>query len=130
MEVRETPEPQEPRRIKRMHEEVVPKEAPQALEATIHKIRRIYYSSRSAQTPRPTEEPLGQEGQGQHPGNRHNRQESKEPLKHPDSREQRGQSGQREAMRRREQHTQSSRVNRGSGNPRRRRDTHTHPGSI
>ena len=93
MEVRETPAPPEPRRIKRMHAEVVQKEAPQALEVTIHKIRRIYYSSRSAQTPRPTEEPRGQEGQGHHPGNRHNRQESKEPLKHPDSKVQKGAGG-------------------------------------
>ena len=98
----------------------------------MHKSRRKYYSRRSAQTPRPTEEPRRQDGQVQHPGNREKRQEAKDPLKHPESKAQRGQAGEREATRRREreQHTHSSRVNRESGNPRRRRDTHTHPGTI
>ena len=34
----------------------------------MHKSRRKYYSRGSAQTPRPTEEPRGLEGQVQHPG--------------------------------------------------------------
>ena len=85
----------------------------------MHKSRRLLYSRWSAQTPRPTEEPRGQEGQVKHPGNHEKRQEAKDPLKHPDSKAQRGQAGEREATRRREreQHTHSSRVNRGSGNP-------------
>ena len=102
----------------------------------MHKSRRKYYSRRSAQTPRPTEEPRGQEGEVQYPGNHKKRQEAKDPLNHPESKAQRGQAGEREAKRRqerereREQHTHSSQVNRGSGNPRMRRDTHTHPGTI
>ena len=51
----------------------------------MHKSRRKYYNRRSAQTPRPTEEPRGQEGQVQHSGNREKRQEAKDPLNHPES---------------------------------------------
>ena len=83
----------------------------------MHKSRRKYYSRGSAQTPQPTEEPRGQEGQVQHLGNREKRQEAKDPLNHPESKAQRGQAGESEAKRRRErereQHTHSIRVNRG-----------------
>ena len=102
VEVRETSEPQEPRSRERIQAEVVQKEAPEVLEVTMHKSRQIYYSRRSEQTPQPTEEPRGQEGQVQHPGNREKRQEAKDPLKDPDSKAQRGQAGEREATRRRE----------------------------
>ena len=70
VEVRETLEPQKPRSRERIQVEVVQKEAPYAVEVTMHKSRRKYYSRGSVQTPRPTEEPRGQEGQVQHPGNR------------------------------------------------------------
>ena len=50
----------------------------------MHKSRRKYYSRGSAQTPRPTEEPRGQEGQVQHPGNREKQQKAKDPLNHPE----------------------------------------------
>ena len=80
-----------------MHAEAVP----QPLVGTTCIYSRSYNGIRSAQTPRPTE------GQGHHPGNGHHRHQARDPLKHPESKVQRGQAGKREATRRweREQHT-------------------------
>ena len=63
------------------------------VEGTMHKSRRKYNSRGSAPTPRPTEEPRGQEGQVVPPGNQEKRQEAKDPLNHPESKAQKGPGG-------------------------------------
>ena len=98
----ESPGLQEQRRTQTKHAEAAQKAAPQPLKGTTRKYSQSYDGIRIAQTPRPTEEPRGQEGHGHHPGTGHHRHQARDPQPHPEPKVQRGQEGKQEATRRRE----------------------------